>query len=371
MQQRCTVTAWLGVAALVVGCGNASDSVPAGFDSEPGGARSDSGSGTASVGPRGADAGADARDAYQSPAPSTATSDASAGGAQPGDASTAANASGANGGTQDAQAAQSSGGAEAGAPESGAPESGATSTAFAAIPLSTQDGTYYTADVTVGSATFALDIDTGSGTAGIAGASCTNCSAAGISPLYTPSSTATDQARMTGSTYADGSTWKGEIYQDTVSLEHGTPSVKLDLVDIQTENQFFKSGTTFQGILGLGPSQLELQGTQTYFAQATAAGVAPVMGFELCPTSGTMWLGGVDPSAAASAIQYTPLVTSGKTSSYYSIIIDDLSVGGTSLGFKAADFEDPIVDTGTSLFYLPTPVYSALITAVNGSSGTA
>ncbi len=242
------------------------------------------------------------------------------------------------------------------------------SVSLAAIPLSTPDGTYYTAQVTVGDQTFAMDIDTGSATSAVAGQGCTNCTAAGVSPLYQPSSTATDLHRTASSAYGDGSSVAGEIFQDTVSLGYGSPSVQLELMSIQSDRQFFNSAK-FQGILGLGSTLLELKGTDTYFAQETSAGVSPVLAFELCASRGTLWLGGFDPSAAASPVQYTPLIPLGKTTPYYAINVDDVLMGGTSLGLQAADFESPIVDTGTSLFYLPTKAFSAILEAINTSSG--
>jgi hypothetical protein len=43
-----------------------------------------------------------------------------------------------------------------------------------------------------------------------------------------------------------------------------------------------------------------------------------------------------------------------------------------SLGFDAgAEFEEPIVDTGTSLFYLPNRIFDAMLSALNASSGLA
>jgi hypothetical protein len=171
--------------------------------------------------------------------------------------------------------------------------------------------------------------------------------------------------------YGDGSGWQGEIFTDTVGLGHGTPNVSLELVSISTENQFFDQ-TTFQGILGLGPSQLEEPGTDSYVSQIVAAGLPQVIAFELCASGGTMWLGGYDGSATASAMQYTPLLPiDSARNPFYAINIDDIAVGGKSLGFQASAFKSPIVDTGTSLFYLPTPIFDAMVKAINTSSGFA
>jgi hypothetical protein len=169
--------------------------------------------------------------------------------------------------------------------------------------------------------------------------------------------------------YAGGSSWTGEVFLDTLGLGYGSPSVPLELVEIESQNQFLIRDATFQGILGLGPSDLAVRGTDAYFSQETAAGVSSVLAFELCSSSGTMWMGGFDGSAAATTMQYTPLLAIGKSNPYYSINVDDLLIGGSSLGFQSADFQSPVLDTGTSLFYLPTPVFNAMLSAINGSSG--
>ncbi len=261
--------------------------------------------------------------------------------------------SGSEAGTPDAQA-------EAGMPLAVIP--------LAAIPLSTPDGTYYTAQVTVGDQIFAMDIDTGSATSAVAGQGCTSCAAAGVSPTYQPSATATDLQKKASTVYGDGSMLNGEIFQDTVALGHGMPTVQLDLMSIQSERQFFRS-EQFQGILGLGSTLLELRGTDTYFALETADGVSPVLAFELCAKNGTMWLGGFDATAAGSPVQYTPLLPIGRNNAFYAINVDDVLMGGTSLQLQTADFESPILDTGTSLFYVPAKVFNAILSAINASSG--
>jgi hypothetical protein len=83
-----------------------------------------------------------------------------------------------------------------------------------------------------------------------------------------------------------------------------------------------------------------------------------------------MWIGGFDASAASTEMQYTPLVANARGSAgFYRIDMSDLSIGGSSLGFHAADFASPILDTGTSLFYFPTKVFQAILSAINGSQG--
>jgi hypothetical protein len=82
-----------------------------------------------------------------------------------------------------------------------------------------------------------------------------------------------------------------------------------------------------------------------------------------------MWLGGYDPSHAASALQYTPILTTGTNAGFYSVNMTGMALGGSSLGVTSATFDGPIVDTGTSLFYVPNAAETALISKINASAG--
>jgi hypothetical protein len=149
----------------------------------------------------------------------------------------------------------------------------------------------------------------------------------------------------------------------------GVPDVTLDFVSISTQRQFFQ-GNGNQGIIGLGPTELLEPGTTSYFDAVTKAGTPAVMAFELCPSNGTMWLGGFDANKATSAPQYTPMIPiSGQGNPFYAVDLADMALGGTSLGFGSSTFQDPIVDTGTTLFYVPTAVETALLAKVNASAG--
>ncbi len=237
---------------------------------------------------------------------------------------------------------------------------------YATIPLSTPDGSFYTAMITVGTQVFAVDVDTGSTTTGIASSACTSC---GVTPLYAPGGTATDDHSTASTVYADNTRWSGEIYTDNLGFANGTPSVPVALVGITAQKGFF-SGNEYQGIMGLGPDELLENNTTSYLTAAVKAGLSPVLGFEMCPDRGTMWLGGFDPAAASAAPQFTPMLPiDGNNNPYYAVELDDLGLGGTSLGFGASTFQDPIVDTGTSLTYFPTSAFDALMTKVNTSTG--
>jgi hypothetical protein len=96
-----------------------------------------------------------------------------------------------------------------------------------------------------------------------------------------------------------------------------------------------------------------------------SAGLADVFAFALCGSGGQLWLGGFDPSAASGTLAYTPLLD---TNNYYGVRVNDLLVGGTSLGLTAATIQDVVVDTDTTEFELPTSVYDALRNAIAGTS---
>jgi hypothetical protein len=249
-------------------------------------------------------------------------------------------------------------------------DSSTTPNGVYAIPLATpsgQDqGAFYAPSLTINGASYALDLDTGSTVTGVAGATCSTCT--GISPLYAPGASAMDTGKTDNASYADGSGWSGEVYADMVGLGHGTPNVSLAFVAITSQNQFF-SGNEDQGILGMGPDALLDPGTTSYFDRITSAGVAKTMAFELCPTGGTMWLGGYDPSHTAAAPQYTPILTGGANSGFYSVNMTGMALGGSDLGVASATFDSPIVDTGTSLFYVPNAAETALIAKINASAG--
>jgi hypothetical protein len=235
-----------------------------------------------------------------------------------------------------------------------------------AIPLTTpagsDQGLFYTPTLTTEGASFLLDLDTGSTDTGIAGTSCTTCT--GLSPLYKPGTAATDTKMMDSVQYADGSMWSGEVYTDTVGLGHGSPSVTLNLVEITSQTSFF-ANNEYQGILGVGPDALLGTGTTAYLDQVFGAGVAKKLAVEMCPTDGTLWLGGYDATHASAAMQYTPLLGSG---GFYGASMTKMALGTGDLGVTGATLQGPIVDTGTSLFYIPTTAEAKLIADINADA---
>jgi hypothetical protein len=246
---------------------------------------------------------------------------------------------------------------------------------FFAIPLTTPNQSFWSPTLHVGGQAFVMDLDTGSTSTAIAGTGCSDCT--NVSPLYMPSSSASDQKNTAATEYADGTGWMGEIYSDSIGLGSGSPNVSVDIVDISTQvvgsmgmAGFFDGQNDYQGILGMGSPDNAEPGTGAYFDSITKAGVDPVMAFELCPTGGTMWLGGYDSTHAMGTMQYTPMLPiDSQNNPFYSIDITSMTMNGATLGMGSDAFQAPIVDTGTTFFYLPTPIEQATIAAINASPG--
>ncbi len=234
------------------------------------------------------------------------------------------------------------------------------------VPLVSLRSTAYTAPLSVGAQTFQAQVDTGSTVTAVAATTCgTACS--GVSPLYTPGATATDTDKTDSATYGDNSMWNGEIFSDTAGVASDA-MVKLDFVAIDGQSMFFDSND-YQGILGLGPSDLLDPGTTAYPDLVAAAGTPDIYAFQECPDKGQLFLGGFDESATASPPEVTPMrPMSAEGEPFYAVDIASLSFGSASLG-DAATFGDTLVDTGTSVTLVPTTVATTLIADVNASAG--
>lgn len=246
-------------------------------------------------------------------------------------------------------------------------EQAETGPGLLAVPLFSCDGIGYTVGATIGgSQQFQLLLDTGSTTLGVAGSTCSTCD---VSPKYTPGATAVDQHDTAESQYDEGS-WSGEVYEDSVVLGSAA-STPVDLASIQTQSMFFNpiqcdsTSGGLQGVVGFGPAEAAVPGTNGYFDQLVATAQVPnVFATELCDTGGTLWLGGYDPSFTTGPPQYVPLLTDMFSQFYYSVDLTSITVNGTTVPIASGQFTDSVVDTGTSVFLLGTTSFDALTAAI-------
>jgi hypothetical protein len=231
-----------------------------------------------------------------------------------------------------------------------------------AIALANAQAEAYTIGVTVGGQMFNAVLDTGSSTLAVAGASCSNCT--GVSPLYTPGSSAMDLGSGVDASYGIGE-WMGELYSDSVTVTgDALAPFSMKFGDVEAQTDFFQAGGTADAIIGFNP-QVEVPGTDTYIADRVNAGDSGVFAIQLCPYNGTLWFGGADKTHEVSDEQYAALAPMGSDQPYYEIALQSATIGGVDIGLSGA----AVPDTGTTTIVLPTDAGNAFAAAVNASSG--
>jgi hypothetical protein len=178
---------------------------------------------------------------------------------------------------------------------------------------------------------------------------------------------------MANSQYESGS-WTGEIYQDGVAFGK-VPSITMSLVAIDTQMQFFgpqfcSSGSGgVQGIVGLAPLGDALDGTNGYFDRFVATQKAPnIFATELCNSGGTLWLGGYDSTFTTAAPQYVPM-DAALADQTYAVNLVSVTVDGQTAAVGSTKYPDSIVDTGTSIFILPTAAFTTITKAIAANPG--
>src|SRR5262249_6504297 len=120
-------------------------------------------------------------------------------------------------------------------PSTGGPTTTLAPSSLPSVSLTGCATAGYVAPLIIGSQDFAVVVDSGSTTLGVASTGCAGC--AGISPLYTPGPSATDLGATASETFGDLSSFSGEIVRDEVSL--GGNSGPLALVGITSQHKFF------------------------------------------------------------------------------------------------------------------------------------
>lgn len=174
--------------------------------------------------------------------------------------------------------------------------------------------------------------------------------------------------------YGSGS-FSGTEYTDTVSF--GGLTVSSQSIGAASTSSGF-SGV--DGIIGFGPVGLT-QGTvsnvntvPTFMDNLKSQGSisTEVLGVSFKPESGSdtddangeLTLGGTDSSKYTGTLTYFSKLTSGTASAYWGISIASFTYGSTTLASSASG----IVDTGTTLIYIPSSAYSKFLSATGGST---
>ncbi|KAF7358802.1 Acid protease [Mycena sanguinolenta] len=199
----------------------------------------------------------------------------------------------------------------------------------------------YVAATKVGTQTFELLVDTGSSLTWV-----------GAETRYTPGSTAVNTGKRFSVIYGDESTASGTEYTDTVVI--GGLTIRNQSFGDATRSSGFNG---VDGIIGFGPVDLT-QGTvsgvttvptvmNNLFSQGTIStqvlgiSFAPESGSDNDDTNGELTLGGTDPTKYSGSITWAPTTT-------------------------ASPYNRAVVDTGTTLIYIPTAAYNSFLTASGG-----
>jgi hypothetical protein len=174
--------------------------------------------------------------------------------------------------------------------------------------------------------------------------------------------------------YGSGS-FSGTEYTDNVSF--GGLTVSSQSIGSASQSSGF-SGV--DGIIGFGPVDLtedtvsnantvptfldNLYSQGSISTEVLGVSFRPESGSDTDDTNGELTLGGTDSSKYSGSITYFPKLTSGDASTYWGIAIASFTYGSTTLASSASG----IVDTGTTLIYIPTSAYNKFLSASGGKT---
>ncbi|KAM3512168.1 hypothetical protein MY11210_004156 [Beauveria gryllotalpidicola] len=218
----------------------------------------------------------------------------------------------------------------------------------------------YVANVTVGAGTYELIVDTGSSNTWI-----------GANKAYQPGPKSKDTGHSIEVGYGSGA-FEGEEYIDTVSIAGLT--VASQGVGVASESRGFKA---VDGIFGVGPVALT-KGTvsdettvptflDNLFEQhlipkeVFSVYFHPETGSDNDDVNGELAFGGADSTKFSGPVSYVPTQKSGAAADFWGISAS-FQYGSKKLGQTSAG----IVDTGTTLIYIPTAAFNAFLTASGG-----
>ncbi|KAL3422783.1 vacuolar protease A [Phlyctema vagabunda] len=227
----------------------------------------------------------------------------------------------------------------------------------------TNEDVSYVAPISIGGKTYELIVDTGS--------SNTWC---GAQSSCEKSATGKSTGGSVSVSYGSGS-FSGTEYTDTVSF--GGLTVSSQSIGAASSATGF-SGV--DGIVGFGPVGLtagtvsnvntvptflhNLYSQGSISSEVLGVYFKPESGSDTDDTNGELTLGGVDTSKYSGTLTYFSKLTSGTASAYWGISIASFTYGTTTLASSASG----IVDTGTTLIYIPSAAYSKFLTATGGKT---
>ncbi|KAK3345551.1 putative endothiapepsin precursor [Neurospora tetraspora] len=239
-----------------------------------------------------------------------------------------------------------------------------------ANPIDQYDSAYIT-PVSIGTPaqTLNLDFDTGSSDLWVFSNSLPASQSAGHT-VYNPSGSSTAK-KLTGATwsisYGDGSSSKGQVYLDKVTI--GGLTVSNQAVETaQQVSSSFTADTAIDGLVGLAFGSLNtVQPTQqqTWFENVMSQLDEPLFAADLkYGASGTYDFGYIDPAKHTGNITYVPVNTN---PGYWTWTSSGYQVGSSSFVSQSIT---GIADTGTTLVYLPNAILQAYYKQIPGATNS-
>ncbi|KAF7980973.1 hypothetical protein HWV62_35772 [Athelia sp. TMB] len=166
----------------------------------------------------------------------------------------------------------------------------------------------------------------------------------------------------------------GTEYTDSVTI--GSATVNAQSIGVASTSSGF---TGVDGIVGFGPVDLTLLTVSgaltvpTFLDNLKSQGTisneilgvyfAPEFGSDSDDANGELTFGGVDSSKYTGSLTYTPKSSAGSVGPYWGIEAS-ISFGGKSLGSGLP----AIVDTGTTLIYIPSSAYNSFLSVGGGTT---
>jgi hypothetical protein len=232
-------------------------------------------------------------------------------------------------------------------------------------------------------------LDSGSSNLAVAIESCTNCGKASTDlalTLETPE-------QCIEVTYGSGAWFGYEIASTYVGLT-SIVSTDVTLAGITDNEDFFEGGASYSGILGMAyegiangyssstcddsnsraksSSDDEVSATPLMYALDEAGAIdSNMFAVAMCGDDAQVSIGGVDDSFYKGDISYAETQkTFGEYYGYYLVYMSGLSVDGSSVDLEGSDINQYgglVVDTGTTLNYLPSSVVKSIEEQVEGT----
>ncbi|EGO56177.1 hypothetical protein NEUTE1DRAFT_130227 [Neurospora tetrasperma FGSC 2508] len=239
-----------------------------------------------------------------------------------------------------------------------------------AAPIDQSDSAY-TTPVSIGTPaqTLNLDFDTGSSDLWVFSNSLPSSQRAGHE-IYNPSKSSTAK-RLNGASwdisYGDGSSSKGQVYLDKVTI--GGLVVSNQAVETaQQVSQSFTAETSIDGLVGLAFGSLNTvrpKQQKTWFENAIGQLDQPLFAADLKhEASGTYDFGFIDPAKYTGDITYVPV---NPNPGYWTWTSTGYQVGSSP--FVSQSITN-IADTGTTLMYVPDSILQAYYGQIRGATNS-